>query len=244
MDFEDRLLSHLQIVIVQRFRRNESLVMSWLDAVSVGDGRSSLWLTPTLPVYFKFAGSRVPSIDQDWLDRLSESAASSRGLILTTPNGELAQGDRLRSPGLTRVGRPEHNEGMTRFGIDALTALRLIEEGITVPEEHQLVAPNGLRSEALSILYARVRRGELAKSAALGVLDGVTSLRIRLLGDRVSRAVAWKIAEQLGWDDIARAEYVAVAQLQADALVTLDPDLARAVGGIVTVAPFEALTSR
>ncbi len=77
VDFEDRLLSHLQIVIVQRFRRNESLVMSWLDAVSVGDGRSSLWLTPTLPVYFKFAGSRVPSIDQDWLDRLSESAASS-----------------------------------------------------------------------------------------------------------------------------------------------------------------------
>ncbi len=133
---------------------------------------------------------------------------------------------------------------MTRFGIDALTALRLIEEGITVPEEHQLVAPNVLRSEALSILYARVRRGELAKSAALGVLDGVTSLRIRLLGDRVSRAVAWKIAEQLGWDDIARAEYVAVAQLQADALVTLDPDLARAVGGIVTVAPFESLTSR
>ena len=40
VDVEDRLLSHLQIVIVQRFRRNESLVVSWLDAVSVGDGRS------------------------------------------------------------------------------------------------------------------------------------------------------------------------------------------------------------
>ena len=79
VDFEDRLLAHLQIVIVQRFRRNESMVMSWLDAASVGDGRSSLWLTPTLPVYFKFAGSRVPTIDQEWLDRLTESAASSRG---------------------------------------------------------------------------------------------------------------------------------------------------------------------
>lgn len=91
VDFEDRLLSHLQIVIVQRFRRNESLVMSWLDATSVGDGRSSLWMTPTMPVYFKFAGSRVPTIDEEWLQRLTESAASSTGLIVTAPNGEFAR---------------------------------------------------------------------------------------------------------------------------------------------------------
>jgi hypothetical protein len=91
VDFEDRLLSHLQIVIVQRFRRNESLVVSWLDAKSVGDGRSSLWMTPAMPVYFKFAGSRVPSIDEGWLKRLTESAASSTGLIVTAPGGELAR---------------------------------------------------------------------------------------------------------------------------------------------------------
>jgi hypothetical protein len=91
VDFEDRLLSHLQIVIVQRFRRNEPLVMSWLDATSVGDGRSSLWMTPAMPVYFKFAGSRVPAIDENWLRQLSESAASSSGLIITAPNGELAR---------------------------------------------------------------------------------------------------------------------------------------------------------
>lgn len=91
VDFEDRLLSHLQIVIVQRFRRNETLVMSWLDATSVGDGRSSLWMTPSLPVYFKFAGSRVPAIDEQWLKRLAESAASSSGLIVTAPNGEIAR---------------------------------------------------------------------------------------------------------------------------------------------------------
>jgi len=91
VDFEDRILSHLQIVIVQRFRRHESLVLSWLDAQSVGDGRSSMWMTPTQPVYFKFAGSRVPAIDSDWLDTLIASAESSRGLIVTTPNGELAR---------------------------------------------------------------------------------------------------------------------------------------------------------
>ena len=66
-------------------------------------------------------------------------------------------------------------------------------------------------------------------------------MRVRLLGDRVSRAVAWEIAEQLNWEDISIAEYVAVAKLQADAFITLDDDLARQVGGIVTIAPFEAL---
>jgi hypothetical protein len=99
VDFEDRLLTHLQIVLVQRFRRNEPLIISWLDATSVGDGRSSMWMTPTLPVYFKFAGSRVPTIDPDWLRTLSDSAASSSGLILTTEDGKLA-----RAIGSVRVG--------------------------------------------------------------------------------------------------------------------------------------------
>lgn len=64
---------------------------------------------------------------------------------------------------------------------------------------------------------------------------------MRLLGDRVSRAVAWKIAEQLNWDDTTDAEFVAVATLQADVFVTLDDDLARSVEAIVTIAPFDAL---
>lgn len=130
---------------------------------------------------------------------------------------------------------------MTRFGIDALTAVRLAREGITVHDAHQLMAPNLLRSQALSLIYREVRRGELPPDDARTMLDRLTTMRIRLLGDRVSRATAWKVAEQLGWDDTANAEYVAVAQLQADAFVTLDADLARAVEGVVTIAPFEAL---
>jgi hypothetical protein len=91
VDFEDRLLTHLQIVVIQRFRRNESLILSWLDALEVGDGRSSIWMTPALPVYFKFAGSRVPTINTAWLSTLAESAASSTGLVLTTEDGKLAR---------------------------------------------------------------------------------------------------------------------------------------------------------
>ena len=130
---------------------------------------------------------------------------------------------------------------MTRYAIDASVALRLITEGVTVSDEHQLVAPNLLRSQALSQIYRSVRSGELTDKQGAALLDGVATMRIRLLGDRVSRATAYRIAKQLDWDDTDRAEYVAVAQLQADAFVTLDDDLAAAVEGIVTIAPYEAL---
>ncbi|WP_454048725.1 type II toxin-antitoxin system VapC family toxin [Cellulomonas sp. Marseille-Q8402] len=131
---------------------------------------------------------------------------------------------------------------MTRVAIDARTAVRIVRERVAVPPEHQLVAPTLLRSQVLSLLYRDVRDGVLADAEARALLDGVTTLRIRLLGDRVSRAVAWRIAAQLGWDDTADAEYVAVAQLQADVLVTADQDLARQVEGLVETAPFALLT--
>jgi predicted nucleic acid-binding protein len=130
---------------------------------------------------------------------------------------------------------------MTRYAIDALAAIRLVRADATVADGHQLVAPNVLRSQALSLIYRQTRRGELTKAEARTLLDGITTMRIRLLGDRVSRAVAWKVAEQLDWDDTVTAEYVAVAQLQADAFVTLDEELARRINDVVTLAPFEAL---
>jgi predicted nucleic acid-binding protein len=130
---------------------------------------------------------------------------------------------------------------MTRFGIDALTAVRLVREGVVVSDEHQLVAPNLLRSQALSIIYSSVRDGSTSAPDARLQLDRITTMRVRLLGDRVSRGTAWKVASALDWDDTANAEYVAVAQLQADAFVTGDAELARAVAAIVTLAPYEAL---
>jgi indolepyruvate ferredoxin oxidoreductase alpha subunit len=64
---------------------------------------------------------------------------------------------------------------------------------------------------------------------------------IRLLGDGVLRRRAWDLADQLGWASTYNAEYVALTQLQADAFVTLDADLARSVKGIVATASIDAL---
>jgi predicted nucleic acid-binding protein len=62
-----------------------------------------------------------------------------------------------------------------------------------------------------------------------------------LLGGRVLQNVAWRIAADLGWADTFDAEYLALTQLQADAFVTLDRRLARAVKGIVAVATIDEL---
>lgn len=130
---------------------------------------------------------------------------------------------------------------MTRYVIGPDVAIELARAKTEVGADHQLVAPALFRSQLLSLLYQAVRRGELTKREADQYLDYVRGLRIRLLGDRVLQSVAWKVADQLGCADTFTAEYIALTQLQADALITLDPRLADAAMKLVTVAPVEAL---
>jgi predicted nucleic acid-binding protein len=130
---------------------------------------------------------------------------------------------------------------MTRFVIDPLVAIRLAEDPGALHASHALVAPNSLRSAAMSILYRDVRAANRTRDEARTLLDPLTALKVRLLGDRVSRGTAWKIAEEQSWDDIHDAEYLAVTRLQADALVTLDDRLVRLADGLVPLAAFDAL---
>jgi predicted nucleic acid-binding protein len=130
---------------------------------------------------------------------------------------------------------------MTRYVIDATTLLHLVDRGLSVDTDHQLVAPNSVRSEALQLLLVDVRRGARTEKAGREAHERVTELKMRLLGDRASRGLAWRIALENDWDTLRDAEYLAVTRLQADALVTLDPGLAAKAEGIVPVAPLEAL---
>lgn len=130
---------------------------------------------------------------------------------------------------------------MARYVVDASVVLHLAAEGIAVAPGHTLLAPTLLRSQVLSTLHVAVQRGELAEGVALERLAHVQALSIRLLGDRVLQRTAWQIATERGWGETLRAEYLALTRLQADALVTLDGELARAAEGIVATAPVGAL---
>ncbi len=130
---------------------------------------------------------------------------------------------------------------MTRFVVDCGVVLHLAGEEIEVPAEHELLAPTLLRSQTLSALHEAVHRGELSEDAALERLARIQAIPIRLLGDAVLRRNAWQLADQLGWAETYQAEYVALTKLQADALVTLDAELARQAEGIVPTATIDAL---
>jgi predicted nucleic acid-binding protein len=130
---------------------------------------------------------------------------------------------------------------MTRFVVDASAVLHLASANVEVLAEHELLAPTLLRSQTLSALHEAVQRGEIPADLARDHLARIGRMPIRLLGDAVLRRRAWELADRLGWASTYDAEYVALTQLQADAFITLDGDLARSVEGIVATASIDAL---
>src|SRR6266516_5181942 len=131
--------------------------------------------------------------------------------------------------GVRRRASDAEETNLTKFVVGPEVALRLAQNEAVISDEHRLLAPTLLRSQLLSLLYRAVRRGEMSKKDADRRLDYVRALRIRLLGDRVLQNVAWKIADKLRWPDTLDAEYIALTQLQADAFITLDEELAHEV---------------
>ncbi|GAA2037804.1 hypothetical protein GCM10009740_32240 [Terrabacter terrae] len=130
---------------------------------------------------------------------------------------------------------------MARYVIDAPTLLHIADEDLPVVASHQLVAPNSIRSEALEQLLRDVRAGRRTEKEALHTHQRITELKIRLLGDRVSRRTAWDIAVAHDWDSLRDAEYLAVARLQADALITIDEIFAAVAAKVVPVAALRDL---
>jgi len=47
-----------------------------------GLGHSAIWIHPAQNLYFKFSGGRNPSINPEWLEQLTLSANSPRGLLV------------------------------------------------------------------------------------------------------------------------------------------------------------------
>jgi predicted nucleic acid-binding protein len=131
---------------------------------------------------------------------------------------------------------------VARYVIDAPTLLHIVTEDVAISPSHQLVAPNLIRSQALALLLTAVRNGEITEQVALERHERLTEMKMRLLGDRVSRRTAWKIARERGWNTTFDAEYLAVCRLQADALVTIDSEMAARAHDVVPTAPLAALS--
>lgn len=82
VDIEDRTLAHVQLVIDNKLKRGEPFPFSWRDDVSVGDGRTSVWINPQSSLVFKFYGSRRPALNGSWVEALAYTANAPSGLYV------------------------------------------------------------------------------------------------------------------------------------------------------------------
>lgn len=107
VEFDDRTLAHLQVVIVQKLRRGESFLFNWTGSPSKGIGRSSVWLHPAIPLYFTFSGASAPRLNVAWIAQLTRSSNGSQGLSVSSEQSASEQhpvGTLDDSPGTDTVG--------------------------------------------------------------------------------------------------------------------------------------------
>lgn len=83
VEFDDRVLAHLQIVIGAKLRRGESFYFSWRDDARAGDGQTTLWVHPTMQIGYKYYGGHHASINNAWVEALMLTANSPGGLRLS-----------------------------------------------------------------------------------------------------------------------------------------------------------------
>lgn len=90
IEFQDRLLAHLQIAIVIKLRRGEAFGFSFDHGRDASSGRTALWLAPAIPLQFVYMDNRDPSMNRVWLESLVASSNSATGLrIVEEPTPQL-----------------------------------------------------------------------------------------------------------------------------------------------------------
>ena len=88
VEFDDRVLAHLKVVIVAKLRRGESFTFSWDNSPASGSGHSSVWLHPAVPLQFEFFGSKEPRLNRAWLEELVQLSNTPAGLRVTPEPAE------------------------------------------------------------------------------------------------------------------------------------------------------------
>ena len=77
LTIDDRILAHLQVVIINKLRRREAFVFTWDDSSQ----QVSCWIGPSVPLEFIYSGNRQPALNRSWLELLALSANSNGGLM-------------------------------------------------------------------------------------------------------------------------------------------------------------------
>ncbi|MBA8817261.1 hypothetical protein FHX48_002359 [Microbacterium halimionae] len=88
IQIEDRALAHLKVVISTKLRRGESFTFSWTHPDDDENGRSTIWLHPSIPMRYVFDDPEPATLSREWIEELSNSANSSGGIMLVSEHLE------------------------------------------------------------------------------------------------------------------------------------------------------------
>lgn len=83
LNLDDRVLAHLQIIIGMKLRRSENFFVSWRNTGASGGGRNAIWIDNGIAIWFEYDGSKLPTINREWIDTLASSASTNFGLQIT-----------------------------------------------------------------------------------------------------------------------------------------------------------------
>ncbi len=96
-EIPERTLAHVKVVVATKLRRGESFMLSWRHPAGTAEGRTSIWMQPSIPLRFVFDSPEPEALDPEYLKELANAANSSRGLTLEWED------EAARGPGLTPV---------------------------------------------------------------------------------------------------------------------------------------------
>ncbi|RKR73285.1 hypothetical protein [Frondihabitans australicus] len=79
IEFDDRTLLHLQLLVASKLQRHECFFLNWRVAAQLGGGRASIWLAAGVPVAFHFDSANPGPVNTRWLSDMTKSPSSDAG---------------------------------------------------------------------------------------------------------------------------------------------------------------------
>lgn len=84
IEMDDRPLAHLKVAMLSLLRAGKCMAFTFDRSAELGNGRETLWISPSTEIRFRFLGGRPPRINEPWVRSIIATADSPTGLRMVT----------------------------------------------------------------------------------------------------------------------------------------------------------------
>ena len=89
INFDDRMLAHLQVAFAVKLHSNEGFLFSWRPEREGDGGRGSIWVHPNISILYRFTDRLKPMLNPHWVEALVHAANSAEGMSALPEPGPL-----------------------------------------------------------------------------------------------------------------------------------------------------------